>query len=421
MSLAVDFCGIHFDNPFFVASQVSVSRVDPQGMADLLRRHVDAGAGAVCTPCILSLPGSDGSRMEPARRMIAARGRPPFHQIGLFGLALNVKNLCNRDFGLELLYRLRGIGVPIIANVMGGSTDPATWASIAREMVAEGANMLELDTSCPLSAGEFEGDGEFPRAPGFLVGQVPSLLREITRAVKKAVDVPVMVKMTPEIGYPQLIHAAQVIKDAGADAISAINAPVSIAPPDLRTRGRSSYPFTKRFNFSAAFGPWDRFLMYKFVAAISLHVRIPVSAVGGILDPEHAVEAMLLGARTVQFSSGILWRGVKLIRHSKSFLQRYLEEQEFGSVEELVGASHRYIGEVEYDDFARAYPVLEENKCTLCGICAETTCMALSITGQRLVLDKALCTGCNLCVVNCPTDAWQLTLVANDAPVGSGT
>ncbi len=407
MQLSTTFAGVRLRNPIWVASQVSVSHVDAGSQAEVMRRYVDAGAGAVCTPCILNRSLGDPA-MQPARRIIGIKDRYPFYAEGLYGLALNAGNLCHLEFGTELMRRLEGIEVPIIANIMGASEDPASWVEVARVMESAGARMIELDTSCPLAAPEMDDGAGFPLAPGFLLGQVPALMQAVTQAVVEAVDIPVMVKLTPELGFPQFIHMADVVTKAGAHAVSAINAPVSIAPPDIKRGGRPPFPFVERYNFSATFGPWDRFLMYKFVAGIRRHGPTPISAVGGIVDPEHVVQAMMLGAQTVQLSSGILWRGVKLISRSLRFLEQYGDQQGFASIDDLVGHAHQYLGDVSRDNFASVLPVLDASKCTLCGICAETTCMALRMDDAGLHLHEGLCSGCGLCVVNCPQDAWTL-------------
>ncbi len=417
MKLSTTFAGLELRNPIWVASQVSVSHVDAQSQADVMRRYVDAGAGAVCTPCILNR-SLGGPTMQPARRIIGVRDRYPFYAEGLYGLALNAGNLCHLEFGEELMRRLEGIGVPIIANVMGASEDPASWVEVARFMEAAGAQMLELDTSCPLAAPEMDDGHGFPLAPGFLLGQVPALMQSVTQAVVEAVDIPVMVKLTPELGFPQFIHMADLVTKAGARAVSAINAPVSIAPPDIKRGGRPPFPFVDRYNFSATFGPWDRFLMYKFVAGIHRHMPTPISAVGGLVDPEHVVQAMLLGAQTVQLSSGILWRGVKLISRSLRFLEQYGDQHGFASIDALVGDADRYLGNVTRENFQAVLPVLDGAKCTLCGICAETTCMALRMDDAGLHLQEGLCSGCGLCVVNCPQGAWTLAPAAEGRQPG---
>ena len=411
MDLSVEFCGVRFANPVWVSSQISVSRVNPRQQADLMRCYVDEGASAIITPAILDV--SKPHKPESARRIIAARARRPFGNQGLIGLGLADRNLTHLEFGLELMEHLQGSEVPIIANIMGASANVTSWATLAKKMESVGASLIELDTSCPLSAAkDLEALDGLPSAAGYLLGQVPGLLQPVVSAVVESVDIPVIVKMTPEIGYPQLIEVARAVTEAGANAITAINAPITIAPPNIYDLDATPFPLVQRYAFGPTFGPWDRFLTYKFVAGIAQNLQVPISAVGGLVDPEHAVEALMLGATTVQLSSGILWRGRYLIQQVLKYLNGYLEEQGFNSVQELIGLGLRHVGGLKAEHFLPALAVIDGSRCTGCTLCAVTTCMAITMQDSLAVVDEPLCSGCNLCVEICPPRA--ISLISRD-------
>jgi dihydropyrimidine dehydrogenase (NAD+) subunit PreA len=407
MDLSVELCGVKFANPVWVSSQISVSHVNPRQQADLMRHYADQGASAIITPAILDV--SKPYKPEPARRIIAARARRPFRNQGLIGLGLSDRNLTHLEFGLELMEHLRGSDVPIIANILGASANTASWVGLAQEVERLGASLIELDTSCPLSAAEdLQSLDGLPLAAGYLLGQVPRLLQSVVRAVVEGVNIPVSVKMTPEIGYPQFIEVARTIAEAGANAITAINAPITIAPPNIYNLDATPFPLVQRYTFGPTFGPWDRFLTYKYVAGIAQNVDTQISAVGGLVDPEHAVEALMLGATTVQLSSGILWRGTYLIQQVLRFLHDYLEEHGFNSTQELIGLGLHHIGALEAKHFVPAIALVNESKCTGCTLCAMTTCVAITMRSGLAVVDESVCSGCNLCVEICPPRAISL-------------
>jgi dihydropyrimidine dehydrogenase (NAD+) subunit PreA len=244
-----------------------------------------------------------------------------------------------------------------------------------------------------------------------LIGQVPGISRSIVRGVKKAVGTPVVAKMTPEVGYPHLLSVAKAIVDAGADGITCINAPISVCPPDIYRRGRPRYAGTENFAFGGTYGPWDRFLAYKFIAAICRHFDIDVSGVGGAVDPEHVVEFLMLGAKTVQLSSGIIWRGHRLIGRTLRFLQDFTDEQGYESVEQLSGLSQDFLVDLDDVRFEPSRSFLDPSRCTGCGICVEGICAAIDWHPEyeRLPeVNEELCVGCGMCSVICPQGAFEI-------------
>ena len=109
------------------------------------------------------------------------------------GIAVqNVEQISDRplkDNLLDFLYLKKHYpDHPIIASIMGFFTDE--WDYLAKAAEDNGADMLELNFSCPHMC--IEGSGH-------KVGQAFHLLEGFTEAVKKAVSIPVMAKMTPNI------------------------------------------------------------------------------------------------------------------------------------------------------------------------------------------------------------------------------
>ena len=95
----------------------------------------------------------------------------------------------------------------LLISIFGGSVEE--YVEVARIM-APHADGLELNLSCPHAKGY-----------GMAMGQDPDLVREITAAVKAAVNVPVVPKLTPNVA--NIADIAKAAEDGGADAICAIN------------------------------------------------------------------------------------------------------------------------------------------------------------------------------------------------------
>jgi len=100
----------------------------------------------------------------------------------------------------------------LLISIFGGSVEE--FVEVAR-ILAPFADGLELNLSCPHASGY-----------GMAMGQDPQLVREITAAVKAAVDVPVVPKLTPNA--PNIGEIAQAAVAGGADALCAINTDVPI-------------------------------------------------------------------------------------------------------------------------------------------------------------------------------------------------
>ncbi len=95
----------------------------------------------------------------------------------------------------------------LLISIFGGSVEE--YVEVARKLAPHGDG-LELNLSCPHAKGY-----------GMAMGQDPQLVQEIVAAVKAAVDVPVVAKLTPNV--PSVAEIAQAAVAGGADGICAIN------------------------------------------------------------------------------------------------------------------------------------------------------------------------------------------------------
>lgn len=79
---------------------------------------------------------------------------------------------------------------PIIASIMGEDT-PESWQTVVRGLAPHRADAFEMNASCPNFA---EGDER-----GSKLGQDPETLWLAARWVREATDLPVIVKLTPNV------------------------------------------------------------------------------------------------------------------------------------------------------------------------------------------------------------------------------
>lgn len=440
-SLEITFSGLKFRSPIGVGAvgRPFGKNITPELHAEVLLKHVDAGAAYIEIPaCIYATEETIRKVQEHAK----PSQKPSFHSYG--ARSIKARTTGSR-YGVEGIYMLvtphwtdvewgkeRGQhneevtkivkerkpeDVRIIANLLGYGDLPDSFVDGAKRWEQLGADLIELNLSCPAqpamrNAVEDFLEKRFPaRWQGSVIGELPDIAENITREVVKAVNIPVGVKLSPETGFLRVVDLVRRIRDAGAKWIQTVNCGITVAPPDIYNRGKPIWPFTDGNPFVGTAGSWLRRDSYKHVAAITRFVPgIDIAAAGGLVTPEHCVEVMMLGARQVQLCTGIMEQGRRLIRQSDSFLKKFMVEQGYHSVEEIVGLGQQYMKYLEEVDISaeKVIAVLDETKCTNCGICADQYCIAIYRKDGEVKIDEENCAGCGGCIIGCPVDAIKL-------------
>jgi len=427
--LSVTFVGKKLRNPLGVASHAVLNQgVGGSGdETDQLKGYADLGVGYVHTPFIC--PEEEHPKdAPPAWKFQNVRSREPFRMEGLLVATEARRIMCRLNPGLTMIETLKENlpeDVAVIANMIGPSADPEGWADHCEEAEEAGADIIEMNVSCPLPAATAKAvssyaEGALSEAAGALLGDSPQLLLPVVQAVAERCNIPVGVKLTPETGFPRVIGLAEGIKNAGAAFISGINAPITVAPPDIYKNGKGKWPGIAINPICAALGPWDRFLLYRNLGTISMFVPgIELTGIGGLVEPEHIVEAMMLGARICEFSSGLLWKGTDLINEALEFLEKYMDQQGYNTVEDFIGAGIKHIQPVETLDWRQEDLIAktDDELCTRCGRCARNICTARKLEGKprKIFLDSRYCIGCGLCQSICPENA--VTIIEQKHPV----
>jgi dihydroorotate dehydrogenase (NAD+) catalytic subunit len=169
--------------------------------------------------------------------------------------------------------------LPVIVNLAADST--ADFVELARRLEGvPGIAGIELNLSCPNGA-----------RGGTLFAVEADAAAALTAAVRRACDLPLLVKLSPAAPDPRSI--AKAVADNGADAISAVNTlPGMILAAD-RTRPELGS------TYGGLSGPALRPIALRIVHEISRSVRIPVVAMGGVTDLEDILDFLAVGAAAV--------------------------------------------------------------------------------------------------------------------------
>ena len=387
VDLSIDFCGVKFKNPFLLSSSpVSNS-------AEMVARSFDAGWGGVMFKTLNSdrLP-----IIHPSPRMQC------IHYGSKKEMAVqNVEMISDRplkDNLMDFYYLKKNYpDHPIIASIMGFFTDE--WVYLAKAAEDNGADMLELNFSCPHMC--IEGAGH-------KVGQAFKLLEGFTEAVKKAVSIPVMAKMTPNI--TDMNEPAMYAKEGGADAISAINTVRGISGIGLNDFVPTPNVFGKGA-ISGTSGPAVRPIGLNFIASMAQNERLglPLSGIGGIETWVDALEYILVGASTIQVTTGILHYGYRIVEDMIEGLSDFMAERGINRVSDLVGKALPHLYETEAFELDRqGVTQYDLDRCIGCGqcyiVCRDAAGQAIEwdAANRRPNLIEDKCLSCMLCKFVCP-------------------
>jgi dihydropyrimidine dehydrogenase (NAD+) subunit PreA len=387
VDLSIDFCGLKLANPFLLSSSpVSNS-------AEMVEKAYEAGWSGVVYK---TLATGRWKITHPSPRMHDY----PYGAKKLMGLQ-NVEQISDRplkDNLLDFLYlKKRFPKHPIIASVMGFSTED--WVNVAKAAADNGADMLELNFSCPHMT--IEGSGH-------KVGQAFALLEGFTEAVKKAVKIPVMAKMTPNI--TDMTEPAVFAKKGGADAISAVNTFRGISAIGLE----DWVPRPNVFGIGAESGysgPAIKPIALHFIADMAKckDLGVPLSAMGGIETWVDALEYLLVGAWTVQVTTGIIHYGYRIVEDLIEGLSDYMVARGVKRAQDLIGKALPKLQETDKFDLARQGRAdYDLDVCIGCGqcfiVCRDAGGQALEWNSKKrrpkLIEDK--CLSCMICQFVCP-------------------
>ena len=231
--------------------------------------------------------------------------------------AIGLENVGLARFIREKMPYLRTCRSRIIVNILGDTIEE--YAKLAEELSrVAGVDGLEVNISCPNV-----------KKGGVAFGTVPDMAAAVTLAVKKATDLPVIVKLSPNV--TDVATMAQAVEDSGADAVSLINTLIGMAI-DTQTRK------PKLANIIGGLsGPAIKPVALRMVWQVARAVSIPVIGIGGIGTAEDAIEFLLAGASAVQVGTANFYNPAAA-EQILTGIEAYLRQQGASSVQAIIGS-----------------------------------------------------------------------------------
>jgi dihydroorotate dehydrogenase (NAD+) catalytic subunit len=300
--VVTDIAGLKIANPTILASGI----LGYTGLS--LKSVIDAGAGAIVTKSMGLKPRT--GYLNPTVVQT---------ECGLLN-AMGLPNAGINQFKEELT-QLKNSKAPSIISIYGFSSEE--FGKVAETAFRLGADALELNVSCP-----------HIKKAGAEIGCDPFLLKEVVEEVKKKVDKPVFVKLTPNV--TNIGEIAKAVEKAGADAITAVNTFKAMA---IETETGRPILANK---FGGLSGPAVKPIAVRCVYDIYSSVDIPIIGCGGISSWQDAVEFMLAGASAVQIGTAVAFKGVEVFGSISRGIEAYLKRKDFMNVKEIVGLAHKF-------------------------------------------------------------------------------
>jgi dihydroorotate dehydrogenase (NAD+) catalytic subunit len=275
------------------------------GYAEEFAPYVDLEAFGAVAVKGLSLQPKAGN---PMPRIVETRA-------GMLN-AIGLQNVGVEAFASGKMPFLREAGVPVIANFFG-NTEEEYAACAGRLSRIEGIAALEMNISCPNV-----------KVGGIAFGTRADLARQVVGAVRRVCDLPLIVKLSPNV--TDIRPLARAVAEAGADILSLINTLTGMAV-DLDRRRPVLANLTGGLS-----GPAIKPIALRMVWEVLDEVDLPVVGIGGIWDARDALEFLCLGARAVQVGTVNFikpWAGRDLV----AGITDYLSRQGIERLEDFVG------------------------------------------------------------------------------------
>ena len=341
MDLSVQLGRIRLKNPLICAS--SEFTMTAAG----IRAGIDAGAGAVIAKSVNESPAAARQLStadyvlldenwhvipwdSPARRQASLFCRSGLAQVPL-------------DDWLKMLAELDAYAATKNSIVAGSITVAGAEAAaeIARKMEAAGLRWIELNLSAP--------HGREAAAGAVRQITAAEAVRDYVRQARRAVKVPLAVKLTAQADDPLLL--ARIAVEEGADML-VLTGRVPGFMPDVDTQR----PVLG--SWAAIGGGWSLLGSLYWVSKAWRNVsrEIPIIGTNGARSAEDVLRFLLSGARAVQLASVVLTNGPEIFSEMLAELENYCHRKDLSRIEELIGKAA---------DAANTYgelPVIEREK-----------------------------------------------------------
>jgi len=304
MNLTTNYLGLDLKNPIVVSSSPLSHTVDS------IRRVEDAGAAALVMYSLFEEQiGFDSYYID----YHLTQGIDSYAESISYFPDMQSYNV-GPDQYLNLIRRAKeNVDIPIIGSLNG--TSVGGWTDYATLIEEAGADALELNIYY------------LPTHPDITGAEVERLYLDILSAVRQTVTIPVAVKLSPF--FSSVANMSNRLADHGADGLVLFN---RFYQPDFDLENLEVAPRLVLSNSD------DLRLPLRWVAILYGRVSADLAITSGIHTSHDVIKGLMAGAKVTMMASELLQKGVRRIGQVLNELVTWLNEHEYESVMQMIGA-----------------------------------------------------------------------------------
>lgn len=379
----INFAGLELKNPFVVASGPVTSSLRK------VKRCEEEGAAGVSLKLIL--------QKQPWKGQLRMYSVP-----GEASIVCHDRRL-DEDEGIDLIRQTReNTDLVIFANMGHIGEDIEGWQRLALQLEKAGAHALELNLICPnLTFSQKRMGQAVSSSYGAAAGQNPDACYKIVKALKQAVKIPVIPKLTPNVG--NIADTAIACEEAGADGLCLAGGQSALPKVDIEHGGKPAFPLLDGASFGSLGGPVALTQSFALVAQAARAVKIPIIGGGGLATWQDGVNFMMWGSTLVTACTEPMWRGFGVIREIVDGMEKFREGHGYKSYADMTGLSLDYLKASKELKPDQGVAVIDHASCINCLNCVELGhCDAITEKEGSPAVDESMCVGCAICLDVCP-------------------
>jgi len=304
MDLRTQYLGLELKNPV-VASASPLSRT-----LDNMKRLEDAGAAAIVMYSLFEEQiAHEAEELDHYLRY----GTESFAEARSYFPETAEYNLGPGSYVDLLAKAKKSLGIPVIGSLNGISV--GGWVNYAKQLQAAGADAIELNVYY------------IPTDPLLSSADVEGRYLEVLHAVKKAVTLPVAVKLSPF--FSSMANMANRLVDAGADGLVMFN---RFYQPDINLEQLEVVPEVNLSDSTEARLPM------RWIAILHGRVKASLAATSGIHTAADVLKVVMAGADVAMMCSALLKHGPDHLRQVLTELREWMLEHEYVSIQQMKGS-----------------------------------------------------------------------------------
>lgn len=372
VSLHVNFAGLKLENPIIAAS------APPTETVEGIVKCAEAGVGAVIT--------KSSANFDASKYLLGAR-RTYVDSAGMWAQGTFRHETLTIEEGVKLVKQAtKAVNIPIIASVGSMNLDPEDCLASCLAMQDAGASMIQLDLFYVPQ----------PKCAPDKVEELVTLLNYLSDKL----SIPVAPKLNHDIPAH---YAVEILRRTTIGAVLLLDSFRVPVPIDITNQGHPRMKHLYGAPECSLFGSWQKPVTLEYTSVFHHYLGLPICAGGGFSNGVDAIEAIMLGATTVQFASIIIKYGYSQIRKIAKQMTIFLEQNGFESIEQLRGMAHRHISWDGNETYLPARAVVDHDLCIDCGRCTHVVfCEDIHLDNLGKVQIEETCDGCGLCPTVCP-------------------